>query len=95
MAVSMIPKEMLENEEVQKMLEGLKKQFGDIFAIIDEKIIPTVDAVIPENLKEVVNPMVKIQYANFLHTAFMDVYKDYISKASMDCTENLMYGGIK
>lgn len=95
MDINTIPKEMLENEEVQKMLEGLKKQFGDIFAIIDEKIIPTVEAITPEHLKMVVNPMVKIQYANFLHTAFMDVYKDYISKASMDCTENLMYGGMK
>lgn len=90
-----LPKEVLDSESVQHELELLKKRFNDIFSIIDNEVIPSIGEIenVPDEVSKLAVPMIKIQYANLLQMAFMDVYKNYISKASEECTENLIING--
>ena len=90
--ISSIPQEMLENQTIKEILEKMKQVFRDTFDLVDDKIK---DIPVPPGMEGVVMPMLKIQYANLIQTAFSEVYGEYISKASKDCTESLMYGGMK
>lgn len=95
MTVSGMPKEMQDNPVIQKALEDLKREIQKIFDIIDKETIPSLEEEIPEEVRGIGVPMLKIQYANMLQTAFTDVYKEYLTKCSTDFSNNLIFGGIK
>lgn len=87
-----MPKEMLENEVIKKALDGLKDEIRQIFDIIDNQTIPAIENELPEEVRGIGVPMLKIQYANMLQTAFTDVYKEYITKCSTDFSNNMLFG---
>jgi len=94
MEINSIPKEALDNPAVKRLLGGLREIFDNTFGEID-KILEKNDIPIPKEIENVAKPIIKVQYANLVQTAFMESYKEYISKASLECTNNLMYGGLK
>jgi len=96
MNVTGLPKEILENESVQRAMEMLQTNFKAMFETIDMEVIPKVKTDIPEKgkgMEAMVVPMMKIQYANIVQMAFNEVYQDYINRATFEFSHGAMFGG--
>ena len=98
MNVSGVPKEILENESVQRVMEMLRTNFKAMFETIDTEVIPKVKDDIPDEarvMEDMMVAMMKIQYANVIQMAFNETYQEYINNATFEFSHGAMFGGME
>ena len=98
MNVSGVPKEILDKESVQRVMEMLRTNFKAMFETIDTEVIPNIKTDIPEKgkgMEAMILPMMKIQYANVIQMAFNETYQEYINNATFEFSHGAMFGGGK